>query len=456
MKVIQIDERLCTGCQECVKTCPAYAIEGEPGKPQRINEQMCIKCGQCVQICKSYVSIVEHGFSLYETVKEERNIPASINEPLFAAYNVCHLPEVEKALADDNKKTMIQCAPAVRAAIAEDFGMKLGTLAPGKLAAALRRIGFDYVYDTDFGADLTIMEEGTELIKRVTEGGVLPMFTSCCPAWVQFIERTYPELTNHLSSCKSPQQMQGAIEKTYGAKLNNLNPADIYSIAVMPCTSKEFECSRPEMQDSGYRDVDVVLTTRELVWLIKEKGIDFNSLPEEEFDQTLGAYTGAGAIFGVTGGVMEAAIRTGYELITGERIPSVDITDVRGTKGYRTAEVQVGDLVLKIGIVTGLTDIIPLLEKVKSGHCDLHFIEVMTCPEGCVSGGGQPKLLQEADRPEAYAGRRAALLKHDEELPLRKSHENPSIQKLYDEFLGEPNSEKSHHLLHTTYRKGGQ
>ncbi len=455
MKVIQIDERLCTGCQECVKNCPAYAIEGEPGKPQKINEMMCIKCGQCVQTCKSYVSLVDHELPLYEVIKEERGIPASVREPLFAAYNVCHLKEIKEALADPEKKTMVQCAPAVRVAVAEDFGMPLGTLAPGKLAAALRKIGFDYVYDTDFAADLTIMEEGTELIKRVTEGGVLPMFTSCCPAWVQFIERTYPELTDHLSSCKSPQQMQGVIEKTYGAAINGLNPSDIYSVSVMPCTSKQFECNRPEMQDSGYRDVDVVMTTRELVWLMKENGIAFDTLQEEEFDQTLGAYTGAGAIFGVTGGVMEAAIRTGYELITGEKIPSVEVTEARGTKGFRTGKVQVGELTLKIGIVTGLTDIIDLLEKVAKGTCDLHFIEVMTCPEGCVSGGGQPKLLLDADRPEAYANRRAALLQHDEELPVRKSHENPSIQKLYEDFLEKPNSEKAHHLLHTTYHKEG-
>ena len=456
MKVIQIDERLCTGCQECVKTCPAYAIEGEPFQPQKINETMCIKCGQCVQTCKSYVSLVDHDLMLYEEIRKERGIPESVKEPLFAAYNVCHLNEVIEALQNPEKITMVQCAPAVRVAVAEDFGMPLGTLAPFKLASALKKIGFDYVYDTDFGADLTIMEEGTELIKRVTEGGVLPMFTSCCPAWVQFIERTYPELTDHLSSCKSPQQMQGAIQKTYGAQLNEINPADIYSVSVMPCTSKEFECSRSEMQDSGYRDVDVVLTTRELVWLIKEYGIDFQSLPEEAFDHPLGDYTGAGAIFGVTGGVMEAAIRTGYELITGQPIPNIEVEEVRGTKQHRTAKIQVGELTLKVGVISGLTDMIEVLEQVSKGTCDLHFIEVMTCPEGCVSGGGQPKLLLEADKPEAYAARRTALLKHDEKLTLRKSHENPAVQKLYTDYLEKPNSEKAHHLLHTAYKKGGQ
>ena len=456
MNVIQIDERICTGCQECVKNCPAYAIEGEHGKPQKINETMCIKCGQCVQTCKSYISLVDHEQGLYEQIRAERGIPDSVQEPLFAAYNMSHVQEIKAALADPDQITMVQCAPAVRVAIAEDFGQSLGTLASGKLAAALKRLGFDYVYDTDFAADLTIMEEGTELIKRVTAGGVLPMFTSCCPAWVQFIERTYPELTDHLSSCKSPQQMQGVIEKTYGAKINGLNPADIYSVSVMPCTSKIYECNRPEMKDSGYQDVDVVMTTRELAWLIKDQGIDFDSLPEEEFDQTLGAYSGAGVIFGVTGGVMEAAIRTGYELIAGEQIPGVDVSEVRGTQGHRTAKIQVGDLTLKVGIISGLSDIIEVLEQVANGTCDLHFIEVMTCPEGCVSGGGQPKLLLDEDKPEAYAGRRAALFSHDLKLPVRKSHENPSIQKLYTDYLEKPNSEKAHHLLHTEYRRGGQ
>lgn len=456
MKIVQIDERLCTGCQECVKSCPVYAIQGEKGKPQKINEQMCIKCGQCVQTCKSYISLVDHDEALYHKIHEERGIPASIQEPLFAAYNVCHLKEVQEALKNKDVVTMIQCAPAVRVAIAEDFGYPLGTLASGKLAAALRKLGFDYIYDTDFGADLTIMEEGTELIHRITEHGVLPMLTSCCPAWVQFIERVYPELTKHLSSCKSPQQMQGVIEKTFGAKINGIDPKKIYSISVMPCTCKEFECNRPEMKDSGYRDVDVVITTRELVWLMKENNIQYEDLAEEEFDETLGAYTGAGAIFGVTGGVMEAAIRTGYELMTGEQISSIEVENIRGTEGFRTGDIQVGDLTLKVGIVTGLTDIISLLGNIKSGKCDLHFIEVMTCPEGCVSGGGQPKLLLEEDRKEAYSKRRDALLRHDAELPIRKSHENPSIKKLYEEYLQEPNSEQAHHLLHTSYRNGGR
>jgi ferredoxin hydrogenase len=298
------------------------------------------------------------------------------------------------------------------------------------------------------------MEEGTELITRVTKGGVLPMMTSCCPAWVSYLERNYPELKDHLSSCKSPQQMMGAVLKTYGAELNKVEPAKIFSVSIMPCTCKEFECSREEMKDSGYQDVDAVLTTRELAWLIKDLGIDFHALPDEEFDNPLGDYTGAGTIFGVTGGVMEAAIRTGYELITGQPIPSVDVTPVRGTDGFRVAHMQVGDLTLKVGVVTGLKNVVPVMEAIKAGTCDLHFIEVMTCPEGCVSGGGQPKLLLDADRPIAYAARRQATFVHDKDLPLRKSHENPSITKIYKEFLHEPNGHKSHELLHTHYCTG--
>ena len=308
--IVAIDQNLCTGCRECAEVCPAYAIVGEQGQPQTIDTDRCVMCGQCVQKCKSYVSILTHGKKAYDRVKKERNIPDSVQEPLFAAYAVCNLDKVKEALADKNKFTIVQCAPAVRVAIAEEFGADLGTLTPGKLSAALHTLGFDRVYDTNFPADVTIMEEGTELVKRVTEGGVLPMFTSCCPAWVKFLENNYPELADHLSSAKSPQQIGGAIFKTYGAQLEGKEGKDIYSVSVMPCTCKEFESGRPEMKDSGFRDVDVAITTRDLAWLIKDMGINWDALEDQEFDQPLGLYTGAGTIFGVTGGVMEAAIRT--------------------------------------------------------------------------------------------------------------------------------------------------
>ncbi|SHH55982.1 [FeFe] hydrogenase, group A [Sporobacter termitidis DSM 10068] len=452
MEVICIDENLCTGCRECAEICPSWAIEGEQGKPQTINKDKCVMCGQCVQKCKSYISPAIHGEEAYRRVREERGIPDSVTEPLFAAYNVCHLSEVKAALSDPDKFTMVQSAPAVRMGLAEEFGYPFGTIAAGKLAAALRRIGFDKVYDTNFSADLTIMEEGTELIKRVTEGGVLPMFTSCCPAWVKFLETSYPEMTKHLSSCKSPQQMLGAVFKTYCAKLDNVAPEKIFSVAVMPCTCKEFEANRPEMNASGCRDVDAVLTTRELAWLIRDMGIDFDALPEEAFDSPAGDYTGAGHIFGVTGGVMEAAIRTGYELMTGQPIPNVEVTAVRGTEGFHTSDIKVGDMTLRIGVVTYLKNVIPVLEDIKAGRLKLDFLEVMTCPEGCVTGGGQPKFLMETDKKEAYKKRREGTFEHDRALPIRKSHENPSIQKLYADFLKERNGKLSHKLLHTKYR----
>ena len=456
MKVIVIDQNICTGCRECTKVCPADAIEGEQGKPQTINTDKCVMCGQCVQKCKSYVSLLTHGYDAYEKVRKERKLPESVKEPLFAAYNVCHIDEVKAALADPTKKIVVQAAPAVREALAEDFGYDLGYLSNGKMAAAFRALGFDYIYDTNFAADLTIMEEGTELIKRVTEGaGPLPMFTSCCPGWINYIERFYPENTKYLSTCKSPQQMQGAIMKTYGAEINGLKKKDIYSVSIMPCTCKEFECSREEMNGSGERDVDVVLTSRELAYLIKDAGIDFKKLKEEEFDKPLGEFTGAADIFGVTGGVMEAALRTGYELITGKPIPAVDITAVRGGEGFRSADIKVGDLTLRVGVVSGLKHVKEVMEQVKAGGMkDYHFIEVMACPVGCVSGGGQPKLLMDTDRQKAYDARTKCTYDFDKKLTIRKSHENPSIIKIYKEFLKEPLGEKSHHLLHTHYSKG--
>jgi ferredoxin hydrogenase len=451
MTVIAIDQNICTGCQECTKICPNLAIEGLPHQPQKINEDKCVMCGQCVQKCKSYVSIAEHGLNAYQQVHKERALPDSVKEPLFAAYNVTHIQEVIKALADPNVFTMVQSAPAVRAAIAEDFGAPLGDLAAGRLAAALRQLGFDRVFDTNFAADVTIMEEGSELIHRVQNNGVLPMFTSCCPAWVKYLELNYPKLRKHLSTCKSPQQMEGALFKTYGSKLLNVPIEKIFSVSIMPCTAKQFESSRPEMVDSGQRDVDVVLTTRELAWLIKSAGIDFVSLPDEKFDLPMGDYTGAGEIFGVTGGVMEAALRTGYELITGKPIPAIDITAVRGIDGFRTADIAVGDLIIKVGIVTGLKNVKPVMELLAAGKLDLHFVEVMTCPVGCVTGGGQPKLIDETDFETAYKQRISATYDHDLNLPLRKSHENPSVKKLYADYLKQPLGSISHKLLHTTY-----
>ena len=412
----------CIGCGICQRVCPVDCIAGEKKEQRRIDYNRCTHCGRCLSACP--VDAITAGDNTLKFIRD---------------------------LSTPNKLVITQMAPAVRVAIGEAFGFEAGDNVEHKLAAGLRKLGVDYVFDTSWAADLTIMEEGNELIKRVTEGGTLPMFTSCCPAWVKFLETNFPELTDHLSSCKSPQQMAGAVFKTYGAKVNKIDAKDIYSISIMPCTCKKFECDRPEMDSSGYRDVDAVLTTRELAYLIKDAGIDFNSLEEIPFESPLGVYTGAGTIFGVTGGVMEAALRTAYEVITGEEIPSIDIPAVRGRDGFRTTEVQIGELTLKVGVVTGLKNVVPILEDLKSGKLDLHFIEVMTCPVGCVSGGGQPKLLLEEYRETAYDNRIKATYTHDANLPLRKSHTNPEITKIYSKFLKEPLGKVSHSLLHTKY-----
>ena len=433
--IINIDKELCTGCRRCSEVCPVNAIEGEKGNPQSINRDLCVLCGQCVQICSAY------------SLGNNKN-----NEPDFAAYNLGRLNELKSALNNSNLIKMVQCAPAVRVSIAEDFSFEFGALTPGKLAAVLRALGFDRIYDTNFGADITIMEEGSELIKRVLENTNLPMFTSCCCAWVKYAENQHPEILNHLSSCKSPQQMAGAIIKTYGAEIENIDPSKIFSVSVMPCTCKQYECDKEGMYSSGYKDVDLVITTRELAYLIKDAAIDFVNIQDEEFDKPLGDYSGAGTIFGVTGGVMEAAIRTGYELITKEKIEDVNLNFIRGIEGIRSAKVKIGNIDLKVAVVSGLKNVEEIIESINKGKCDYHFIEVMTCPQGCISGGGQPKILLELDREIAYEKRKASLYKHDSDILVRKSHENPHIKKLYSEFLGEPLGQKSHHLLHTKYK----
>ncbi|MBU3109969.1 [FeFe] hydrogenase, group A [Clostridium lacusfryxellense] len=433
--IININKELCTGCRRCSDVCPVDAIDGAKGEPQSINRDLCVLCGQCVQICSVY------------SLKNNKN-----DEPSFAAYNNGRLNELKSALKNPNLIKMVQCAPAVRVSIAEDFGLELGALTPGKLAAALRCLNFDRIYDTSFGADITIMEEGTELIKRIISNKNLPMFTSCCSAWVKYAEDQHPEILSHLSSCKSPMQMAGVIIKTYGAEIENIDPSKIFSVAVMPCTCKQYECDRENMYSSGFKDVDLVITTRELAYLIKDAAIDFANIKDEEFDKPLGDYSGAGTIFGATGGVMEAAIRTGYELITKEKIDDVNLNFIRGHDGIRTATVTVGSWDLKVAVVCGLKNANKIIQSINDGTCDYHFIEVMGCPQGCISGGGQPKILLDEDREIAYEKRKASLYKHDSDMLIRKSHENPHIKKLYKEFLGEPLGEKSHHLLHTKYK----
>ena len=391
----------------------------EPAFETNLVDAVCAYCGQCSVVC-----------------------------PVGAITEKSSVDEVWKALSDPKKFVVVQDAPAVRAALGEEFGLPAGTLVTGKMLAAVRRLGFDRVFDTNFAADLTILEEGSEVIKRVKEGGTLPLITSCSPGWVKFAEHFYPEFIPNLSTCKSPHQMLGALVKTYYAEKEGIDPANMVVVSVMPCTAKKFECTRPEMSDSGYQDVDYVLTTRELARMIREAGIAFLDLPEETYDNPLGEYTGAATIFGATGGVMEAALRTVYEILTGKTLEDVDFKVVRGLEGSKEAVVPiagVGDV--RVAVAHGLGNARKLLDKIKAGGPQYHFIEVMACPGGCVAGGGQPIPVSNEKRRL----RAEALYAEDKGSKNRKSHENPAIKQIYAEYLGEPLGQKSHKLLHTKY-----
>lgn len=425
------DPRKCVLCRRCEAVCDkvqtVHAIYAQergfdtviaPAFGARMGESICVNCGQCSLVC-----------------------------PTAAITERDQTEEVWAALADPNKHVVVQTAPATRVSVGEMFGLPPGSIVTGKMVAALRRLGFDRVFDTDFTADLTIVEEASELIQRVQTGGVLPLITSCSPGWIKFIETYYPDLLSNLSTCKSPQQMFGALAKTYYPRKAGIDPANVFVVSIMPCTAKKFEAQRPEMADSGYRDVDVVLTTRELGRMLKEAGIDFNALLEEDYDDPLGISTGAGAIFGATGGVMEAALRTAYELITKKELGNIDIEAVRGLEGVKEASVQVGDLTVKAAVAHGLGNARKLLDKVRAGEADYHFIEIMCCPGGCIGGGGQPIPTNTEIRRQRIAG----IYDVDQAMKIRKSHENPAVQVLYKEFLGEPLGHKSHELLHTHY-----
>ncbi len=431
------DSRKCIECHRCVTVCeqiqtvsvltPAHRgsdVKVVPAFDLPLVESNCITCGQCILVC-----------------------------PVGALYEKDDVDLVWKALQDPTKHVIVQEAPAIRAALGEEFGMPPGSLVTGKMISALRRLGFHKVFDTNFTADLTIIEEGNELLKRVKEGGTLPMITSCSPGWIKFCEHFYPDLLDHLSTCKSPQQMFGALAKTYYAELSGIDPKDIVSVSIMPCTAKKFEAQRPEMNSSGYRDVDYVLTTRELGRMIKEGGVDFLNLPDEDYDAPMGEYTGAGTIFGATGGVMEAALRTVYAVVTGENLPSLDITPVRGLEGVKEATVKVGPLGdVKIAVAHGLGNARKIMDKIREGKADYAFIEIMCCPGGCIAGGGEPIPTNN----EIRVLRSAALYKDDGNVQKkRQSHENESVKKLYDNFLKEPLGHKSHKLLHTKYTQRG-
>ncbi|WP_027364046.1 NADH-dependent [FeFe] hydrogenase, group A6 [Desulfotruncus alcoholivorax] len=429
------DPRKCILCRRCVSVCEKVqqvsAIAPQergfntivaPAFLEPLGDTACVNCGQCALVC-----------------------------PTAAIHEKDQTAEVWAALSDPRKHVVVQTAPAVRVSIGEMFGLEPGSVVTGQMVAALRKLGFDKVFDTDFTADLTIMEEGSELLQRIQNGGRLPLITSCSPGWIKFIEHFYPRLLPHLSTCKSPQQMFGALAKTYYAEKSGIDPADIFVVSIMPCTAKKFEAGRQGMNGSGYQDVDVVLTTRELGRMLKEAGIDFNSLTEEEYDHPLGISTGAGVIFGSTGGVMEAALRTAYELVTGRTLPTLDFKEVRGLAGIKEASVDLNGTVLNVAVANGLANAREMMDRVKNGK-RYHFIEIMCCPGGCIGGGGQPIPTNKEIRTKRAAGIYSA----DESMPLRKSHENPAVQALYKEFLGEPLGHKSHELLHTRYTARGK
>lgn len=432
----------------------------------------CVLCGRCIERCKnahglSVLGFEKRGFKTIVAPAENRSFADSPCILCGQCVSVCptgalmEVSEIDKvdAAFKAGKYVVVQTAPAVRAALGEEFDMPIGTLVTGKMVAALRRLGFKKVFDTNFGADLTIMEEATELLTRVREGGTLPMITSCSPGWINYAEYYYPELLDHLSSCKSPHEMFGAILKTYYAEQNGIKPEDIFVVSVMPCTAKKFEKDREELQVNGLKDVDAVLTTRELGKMIKRAGILFNRLPDEEFDNDIvGEYTGAGVIFGATGGVMEAALRTAAYVLNGEELEHVELEEVRGMAGIKEATYTLGGMDVKVAVASGMKNAKVLLEQIKAGTSPYHFIEIMGCPGGCVAGGGQPYvkpcfLPNEADDIlDTFRDKRAAALyQEDEGKQIRVSHKNEQVIRLYDEFLGSPNSHLAHELLHTTY-----
>ena len=425
----------------------------------------CILCRRCVAACQAqHISVIganARGFDTHIGSAFEKPLDSVacvscgqciVNCPTGAIYEKDDTAKVLEAINDPEKFVVVHTAPSIRVTLGECFGMHIGTNVQGKMVAALRRLGFDKVFDTDFGADLTIVEEANEFLGRVQNGGVLPMITSCSPGWIKYCEHYYPDMLDHLSSCKSPQQMSGAVIKTWYAEKMGIDPKDIVVVGIMPCTAKKFETKRENQSASGYPDVDYSLTTSELGRMIDSAGIFFKHLPDEEFDNPLGDSTGAAVIFGATGGVMEAALRTAVEKLSGEELKSLDFTEVRGTEGIKEASYTVNGMEIKVCVVSGLANANTIMEKVKNGTADYHFIEIMGCPGGCVNGGGQP--IQHAvvrNFVDLRARRAAALYEADKDMPLRKSHESEAVKRLYAEFLGEPGSHKAHEVLHTSY-----
>ncbi len=429
------------------------SMERDPAK--------CILCGRCVRQCNEVqkvgaIDFTNRGFSSNVTTPFNQGLNVSdcilcgqciLVCPTAALREKSSLKEVSNALHDKTKIPIVQIAPAVRASIGEEYNMPLGTNVTGQMVTALKRLGFNYVFDTNFAADLTIMEEATELIGRVTNESPLPMFTSCCPGWVKYVEQNRPQLLEHVSTCKSPHEMEGAVLKTYYAEKTGLQPEDMFVVSIMPCTVKKFESDRPELAEQNLSDVDAVLTTRELVRLFKIAGIEFEDLPESDFDNPLGESTGAAAIFGTSGGVMEAALRTAYYKLTSHELTNLELSDIRGMEGIKESTIVINGTEINVAVVNGIGNVDPILDEIEKGESKYHFIEVMACPGGCINGGGQPI----HQKTEKLKKRIKVLYEIDEKMKNRRSHENESVQKIYDEYFEEPNSHKAHKILHTSY-----
>jgi NADH-quinone oxidoreductase subunit G/NADP-reducing hydrogenase subunit HndD len=477
--IISDHDRSCLSCYrngncELQDLCEQFSVEesryvGEPSKkvvddstPAIVRDSSkCIMCRRCIEVCRevqkvSAIAPIGRGFKTLVSPAYREGLVNSVCTMCGQCVLVCptgaltektYIDQVWEKLSDPEVHTVIQVAPAIRATIGEEFGLDPGTPVTYKLVTALKKMGFDRVFDTDFTADLTIMEEGHELLDRIQKGGTLPMITSCSPGWIKFMEEFYPDLIDHISTCKSPQQMFGALMKTFYAEEKGIDPARMYTVSVMPCTAKKFECQRPEMRASGYQDVDAVLTTRELAKMIKESGVDFLNLEDSTFDEPFGQGSGAGVIFGATGGVMEAAVRTVYEVVEGKEMDSLDFEPVRGYDGVKKTSIVLGGKKVNLAVSHGLGNIRQILDEIRNGASPYHFIEIMCCPGGCIGGGGQPI----GTNRERRLKRIQSLYNIDRNLPIRKSHENPVIAEIYNKYLEHPLSHKSHRLLHTTY-----
>lgn len=447
----RIDQELCTGCGNCIEVCPADAISGEKKMPQVVSEERCVGCGRCVQVCNSYDTIFQEHSTSRANRLEERGLPGSLTEPLFAAYNRSNIPAVRTALADRSLAVMTQYGPAVSGALAEDFGIAAGSLSTGRIVAALKKLGFKKVFSYTLPAALAVLEKAHELVERLQSGRILPVINSSCPAAVKFIEQFHPELIHYLAGSKSPHQIAGTLIKTYVAETLKLDPKQIYSVSIGPCTSRRFESGRPEMVSGGYTNVDAVLTTRDLAWMIKDSGIDLSKMPEEGFDAELPAVAATENVYCTPGDIAAAVLSISHGMLApgSSEHPDVKFSET-GTEGVRTSSVKLNSFDVKAAAITGLPGAVPFFEAMKAGKNEIAFLEMLACPMGCVSGSGQPKVLLPQDRLGTYA-ERATLNTGLDAKTLNAIAQHPAVQRIYKDYFQKPSGDRSNHALHTRY-----